>query len=214
MSFLTGRTTLANTSAIPTVDGGKRITKEAAVALLHDHDFFLRCEPHHVSHRLLPAEQVPDAYADAATAKRAYALPAGLEPVGTPPVKVYEVVDHVPNPVWSSSVVSKEEFVDFAEGLWVRIRSPLAIVMETKWTIRERKGDAEGNGEGGGLELVEDVDISCSKLLMAIVRAQVDNNWKGIHAKIVGRLVEDAKKGDGAEVKAEVEVDGKATAEA
>ncbi|KAI2633717.1 hypothetical protein GGS26DRAFT_590470 [Hypomontagnella submonticulosa] len=189
----------------PTRRRSRRTPPAAAVALLHDHDFFLRCDPHHVSHRALPREQVPDAYADGAAAKRAYQLPAGLEPLGAPPVKVYEVVDHVPNPVWSSSVVSKEEFVDFADGLWVRIRSPLAIVMETRWTIRERSSRGEGEGGEGeegeevGLELVEDVDISCSKLLMAIVRAQVDNNWKGIHAKIVGRLVEDAKKGEGAE---------------
>ncbi|OTA86782.1 hypothetical protein M434DRAFT_399756 [Hypoxylon sp. CO27-5] len=198
MSFLTGTTKMVNTSPIPGDADGHKITKEAAVTLLHDHDFFLKCEPHYVSHRLLPPQD-SDANVDAATAKRAYQLPPGVDPLGSPAVKLYEVVDHVPNPVWSSSVVSKEEFVDLKDGLWVRIRSPLAVVMETKWTIRERKGsegdEGEAEGEKGGWELVEDVDISCSKLLMAIVKAQVDNNWKGIHSKIVGRLVEDAKKG-------------------
>ncbi|OTB02318.1 hypothetical protein M426DRAFT_13620, partial [Hypoxylon sp. CI-4A] len=103
-----------------------------------------------------------------------------------------------------SSVVSREEFVDFRDGLWVRIRSPLAVVMETRWSIREKKrnknknkeeGEGEGEGEGREveLELVEEVDISCSKLLLGIVKGQVDNNWKGIHAKIIGRLVEDVK---------------------
>ncbi|KAI0842929.1 hypothetical protein F5Y06DRAFT_256470 [Hypoxylon sp. FL0890] len=195
MSFFTGTTKMVNTSPIPDSADGHKVTKEAAVALLQDHVFFLKCDPHYVSHRSLAPEQ-PDANVDARTAKQAYQLPAGLEPVGSPAVKLYEVVDHVPNPVWSSSVVSKEEFVDFKDGLWVRIQSPLAIVMETKWTIRERRGgEEEGEGEEGVLELVEEVDISCSKLLLGIVKAQVDTNWKGIHAKIVGRLVEDAKKG-------------------
>ncbi|KAI1142891.1 hypothetical protein F5Y05DRAFT_366548 [Hypoxylon sp. FL0543] len=195
MSFFTGTAKMVNTSPIPGEAGGHKITKEAAVALLHDHDFFLKCEPHYVSHRTL-APQQPDANVDASAAKRAYQLPPGLEPLGSPAVKLYEVVDHVPNPVWSSSVVSKEEFVDFRDGLWVRIRSPLAVVMETKWTIRERSGaGGEQEEEEGGLELVEDVDISCSKLLLGIVKAQVDDNWKGIHGKIVDRLVEDAKRG-------------------
>ncbi|KAI1376267.1 hypothetical protein F4677DRAFT_86830 [Hypoxylon crocopeplum] len=184
MSFFTGTTKLVNTSPVP-----PSVTKAAAVALLHDHAFFLKTEPHYVSHRALPPP-ADSSNEDASTAKLAYQLPPGIEPLGKPAVKLYEVVDNVPNPVWSSSVVSKEEFVDLADGLWVRIRSPLAVVMETRWTIRERKG----GDEEGGLELVEDVDISCSKLLLGIVKAQVDNNWKLIHANIMAKLVEDAKK--------------------
>ncbi|KAI0848952.1 hypothetical protein F5Y00DRAFT_78643 [Daldinia vernicosa] len=205
MSFFTGTTKLVNTSPIPSSPGhhhAPRITKAAAVSLLHDHVFYLKCEPHYVSHRALPP--TPSS-ADAAKAKAAYQLPRDLEPLGEPAVKLYEVVDHVPNPVWSSSVVSSEEFVDFRDGLWVRIRSPLAVVMETRWTVRERKGKGttgqeEGEGKGeeeeGGLELVEDVMISCSKLLMGLVKGQVESNWREIHRKIAARLVEDAKKGE------------------
>ncbi|KAI0890713.1 uncharacterized protein GGS22DRAFT_151650 [Annulohypoxylon maeteangense] len=193
MSFFTGVTKLSNTSAIPAIEGGGKITKEAALALLHNHDFFLKTEPHYVSHRVLTADK--DVGDDIAAVRETYDLPPELEPLGTPKVKLYEVVDHVPNPVWSSSVVSKEEFVDLKDGLWVRIRSPLAVVMETRWTVRERVV-ADGEGEGTGeLELLEDVEISCSKLLLAIVKAQVDNNWKGIHDNFIKKLVEDAKKG-------------------
>ncbi|KAI1461737.1 hypothetical protein F4805DRAFT_453616 [Annulohypoxylon moriforme] len=182
-------TKLSNTSAIPTVEGGRKITKEAAVALLHNHDFFLKAEPHYVSHRALPPNKPADNDGDIGAVREAYSLPADLEPLGNPKVKLYEVIDHVPNPVWSSSVVSTEEFVDWRDGLWVRIRSPLAVVMETRWTVKEREGEEEG------LELVEDVEISCSKLLLAIVKAQVDNNWRGIHSNFIKKLVEDAKKG-------------------
>ncbi|KAI1765323.1 hypothetical protein GGR53DRAFT_268281 [Hypoxylon sp. FL1150] len=206
MSFFTGKTKLVNSSIIPsssssssssssTPPAAGKVTKEAAVALLHDHDFFLKTDPHHVSHRTLTptTEDEKQSTADAAAARRTYQLPRDVEPVSSPPVQVYEVVDHVPNPVWSSSVVSKEELVDVKDGLFVRIRSPLSVVMETRWYVRERERgeDVEGEGE---LELVEDCEITCSKLLVGIVKGQVDNNWKGIHERIMARMVEDAKK--------------------
>ncbi|KAI1774140.1 hypothetical protein F4818DRAFT_421001 [Hypoxylon cercidicola] len=213
MSFFTGKTKMVNATPIPssisasaaTATAGK-ITKEAAVALLHDHDFFLKTDPHHVSHRTLAPPPAAAAAGAATTtavedekesARRTHELPRDVDPVSVPAVRVYEVVDHVPNPVWSSSVVSKEELVNVRDGLFVRIRSPLAVVMETRWLVRERKAGADdGEGEGEGeLELVEDVEITCSKLLVGIVKGQVDNNWQGIHARIVKRMLEDADKG-------------------
>lgn len=196
----------SSSSSAAAVAAGK-ITKEAAVALLHDHEFFLKTDPHHVSHRTLePAaptgeEEKESSGMDAAAARQSYQLPRDVEPVSRPAVKVYEVVDHVPNPVWSSSVVSREELVDVRDGLFVRIRSPLAVVMETRWLVRERKevgGGSGDDGEEGELELVEDCEITCSRLLVGIVKGQVDNNWEGIHARIVARMVEDAKKNGGA----------------
>ncbi|KAL7628765.1 hypothetical protein AAE478_000280 [Parahypoxylon ruwenzoriense] len=196
-TVFTGTINIVNKSPITAGVEGVVISKEAAVALLHDHAFFLRCDPHFVSHRPIPPTE-PGSNEEANTARRAYQVPANIEPLGSPAVKLYEVVDHVPNPVWSSSVVSKEEFVDFKDGLWVRIRSPLAVIMETRWTVRARRPSEEEDGEEevkeGNLELVEDVDISCSKLLLSLVKGQVENNWKGIHKKIIDRLVEDAKK--------------------
>ncbi|XXG94077.1 hypothetical protein Hte_000328 [Hypoxylon texense] len=211
MSFFTGKTKLVNSTPIPSsissstgdaaaATAGK-ITKEAAIALLHDHDFFLKTDPHHVSHRTLAPvageDEKESSGMDAATARQIHQLPRDVEPVSRPPVRVYEVVDHVPNPVWSSSVVSKEELVNVKDGLFVRIRSPLSVVMETRWIVRERKGGKSGGEEeedDGELELVEDCEIVCSKLLVGIVKGQVDNNWEGIHARIVARMVEDAKK--------------------
>ncbi|KAI1499181.1 hypothetical protein F5X99DRAFT_294120 [Biscogniauxia marginata] len=195
MSFLSGTTTITHATPIPAP-----VRKGAAVARLQDHEFFLHCDPHYTSHRTLPQESPQqdgdkdkdkDKTDPVAAARETYQLPADLTPTGG--VTVYEVVDHVPNPVWSSTVVSREEFVDFADGLWVRLRSPMGVVMETVWTVRERGGD-------DGLELVEDVKISCSRLLLGIVKGQVEGNWTSIHKKIVDRMVEDAgKEGAGGE---------------
>lgn len=117
-----------------------------------------------------------------------YKVPAAVAAGGSPIVKLYEVQDHVPNPVYSSNVTSREEMVDFADGLWVRVRSPMAVVMETTWTVREKSGSDEKEG----LELVEEVYVSCNRMLMGIVKSSVEANWQKIHDKIVVRMVEDA----------------------
>ncbi|KAK1768440.1 hypothetical protein QBC33DRAFT_534975 [Phialemonium atrogriseum] len=49
-------------------------------------------------------------------------------------------------------------------------------------------------GEEGQLELVEDVDINCSMLLVSIVRSQCENGWQKIHEKMIGRLREGPQK--------------------
>ncbi|KAI8954874.1 hypothetical protein F4801DRAFT_575260 [Xylaria longipes] len=179
---LSSTSTSVNASPIPS-----SVRKEDAVALLHDHEFFLLCDPHHLSHKTLP--QPPETEKEPASvdaARKHFKLPEALEPVvepAGPVVKVYEVVDDLPNPVWSSHVVSREEFVDHDEGTWVRIRSPMGVVMETQWSVREKNGV---------LELVEDVVINCSRLVMGIVKGQVENNWRGIHKQIIDKLVADA----------------------
>ncbi|KAI2636015.1 hypothetical protein GGS21DRAFT_514185 [Xylaria nigripes] len=180
MSFFSGTSKIVNRTPIPSV-----VSKNDAVALLHDHEFFLLCDPHRSSHKTLP--QPLEATTSVAAAQKHFALPPTLVPARTPGpvVKLYEVIDHVPNPVWSSKVVSREEFVDHDEGVWVRIRSPLGVVMDTLWSVRA--GD-----DGRGLELVEDVVINCSRLVMGIVKGQVEGNWGAIHGKIIDKLVVDA----------------------
>ena len=98
--------------------------------------------------------------------------------------KIYEVVDRVhalPAGLWDSDVVSTSEVVDLERGIFVRLRSPLSVVMETVWEVREV--------EGVGLELVEESVISCSRLLAGIVKGQCEANWKGIHEKLI-RIME------------------------
>ncbi|TRX97705.1 hypothetical protein FHL15_001460 [Xylaria flabelliformis] len=187
MSFLSSTNISANTTPIPA-----GVRKEDAIALLHDHEFFLLCDPHHLSHTTLP--QPPETQKDpssVAVARKHFKLPDTLKPVVGPTgsvVELYEVIDDLPNPVWSSKVVSREEFVDHEEGMWVRIHSPMGVILETKWSVREKKGD-------GKLELIEDVLINCSRLVMGIVKGQCENNWPGIHKKIIEKLVTDAEAG-------------------
>ncbi|ETS87051.1 hypothetical protein PFICI_00879 [Pestalotiopsis fici W106-1] len=195
MSFLNTTANLRNTTPIP-LPPSKR---QGAVALLHDHDFYLHCDPHLTDYKAVEAPTNP------APTFASYKVPAPVSALAgaNPTVKLYEVHDHVPNPVYSSNVKSNEEMVDFADGLWVRVRSPMGVMMETTWTVRERtdnKTQEEGGGgenaaaDDSGLELVEEVYVSCNRMLMGLVKSSVEANWQKIHDKIVSRMVEDAGK--------------------
>lgn len=102
----------------------------------------------------------------------------GLVAVGEP--LYYTVTDKVhtlPAGLWDSNVESTNEFVKLDKGMFVRLYSPLNVVMETVWTVRET--------ESGGLELVEDVLVKASRLLVGTVKNMCSTNWTTFHGKMV-----------------------------
>lgn len=86
----------------------------------------------------------------------------------------------LPAGLWDSDVHSTSEIVNLEKGIFVRMRSPLSIVMETVWEVKEVAG-----GEDGALEVVEESVISCSRFLAGVVKGQCEANWKGIHEKLL-----------------------------
>lgn len=91
--------------------------------------------------------------------------------------KILDVVENVPKGIWGSNVESKYEFTDTERGLFCRIYSPLSITMDALWEIR----DAE---DGDGLEVVEEAEIKCSKLLLGLVKGQCEAGGKLCRAPI------------------------------
>lgn len=87
----------------------------------------------------------------------------------------------LPAGLWDSDVLSTYEIMNLEKGIFVRLRSPLSIVMETLWEVREVEG-----GDEGALEMVEESVISCSRFLAGVVRGQCEGNWKAIHEKLLG----------------------------
>lgn len=85
--------------------------------------------------------------------------------------KILDIVENVPKGIWGSNVESKYEFTDTEHGLFCRIYSPLSITMDALWEIR----DAE---DGDGLEVVEEADIKCSRLLVGLVKGQCETGGK------------------------------------
>ncbi|KAH8675384.1 hypothetical protein BX600DRAFT_171298 [Xylariales sp. PMI_506] len=172
------------------------VSKEVAVAQLQDHDFFLQCDPHLKDYKSLPSP----AAGSSSPASQHPNVPAAVAEVlrggagaGSRVVKVYEMTDDVPNPVWSSTVISVQEVVDHTTGVFTRVASPMAVKMETTWEVREV---ADDDGKGG-LELVEDMFVSCSRMLITLVKNQVEANVRGIHDRIIAKMVEAATAGAG-----------------
>lgn len=168
---------LKHTTPIP---AGLPLSK--AVQMLHDHEFFLHCDPHMVDFKKLQDEK------DTTSTCSSTAPPPEdrrVSPISPTP-DVYSVTDRVhtlPAGLWDSDVVSTYGFFDLEDGLFVRLESPLSVVMETVWCVRERE-------DGQGLELVEDVIIKCSRLLIGIVKGTCEAGWKDIHKKMVEKIKE------------------------
>jgi hypothetical protein len=135
--------------------------------MMHDHERFLRSNPIMAKFQVKsgPPPTVPDA----------------VKPIKeSVAYEVTDVVHTLPAGLWDSNVVSTYEFSDLEDGLFVRIRSPLSVVMDTTWTIQET--------EDGQFQLVEDVFINCSRLLVGVVKGQCEGGWKEIHENLLAGL--------------------------
>lgn len=194
-------------------------TKAHAVqTMLQDHEFFIQCGPHSVEREKLAGDEVAKlaATALASDAKGEHPLPeavrslyeaaakgpstedsGGLPGGSRPRYVVYRVTDLVqtlPAGLWDSHVVSTYEMADTAAGVFVRIRSPMSIVMDTTWTVSEAEGTTANE-----LELVEEIVIYCSRLLVGTVKSLCEGGWQQIHSKMIAQLT----KGEGGEKKEE-----------
>jgi hypothetical protein len=103
--------------------------------------------------------------------------------------KYYTITDHMdalPRAIWDATVSFNAEITDISNGIeWV-IKAPLGLVQTSVWTI-EPALDTDGDADTK-LCLVEDVVISCSRLLVGTVKSKCESNWSGIHAKFVQKL--------------------------
>lgn len=166
--------------------------------MLQNHQAFIQCGPHSVDCEVVGDEEAKKlaATALASHAKKDHPLPDDVRAVLESPTKekdglkfgVYRVTDVVqtlPAGLWDSKVVSTYEMTDTPGGVYVRIRSPMSIVMDTTWTIVD--------GADGKLELVEEIVIYCSRLLINTVKGLCEGGWQQIHTNMMKRLAEGDK---------------------
>lgn len=162
------------------------IPPSTLVTLLQGHHFFINCDLHMIDYVSIaipsPSPTIPS------DRSRAVALPSSDSSPAC--YKVTDRVHALPAGLWDKDVESTYEFVNTEKGVFVRIRSPLGVMMETVWEVREKEG------EEGEWELLEDVVIKCSRLLMGTVRGTCEAGWKGIHEKMMIKLKEDHDKRD------------------
>ena len=104
--------------------------------------------------------------------------------------RCYKVIDRVaalPAGLWDSDLESTCEFIDMERGVFVRLRSPMGVVMETVWQVREATKES-GGAEGCEYELVEDILIKCSRLLVGTVKGTCEAGWQQVHKTMMERL--------------------------
>lgn len=140
--------------------------------MLSDYEFFLSCNPQMSKFELLDLDTPPEVPETVTSQARGDAKTASYS--------VTNVMHAIPAGIWDTNVVSTYEFTDITEGVFVRIKGPLSIVMDTLWEIKER--------EDGTLELEEDIVINCSRFLIGMVSSECENGWSKIHAKMLARL--------------------------
>lgn len=176
MSFFSTTATLYHVTPLP-----PGVTFEAAKPLLHNHDVLIKLDPDFDHYETLPSTE------DAPNTKR------------------YKVTDHlsaIPKGLWSSTVTFEAHITNTEEGMeWV-IKAPLGLTQTTSWRIvrtsdlekgKEKAVDKEAEeadtANKSEWSLVEDVLISGSRLIVGTVKGKCEQNWRGIH----GRLLEHMK---------------------
>ncbi|OAA74044.1 hypothetical protein ISF_00945 [Cordyceps fumosorosea ARSEF 2679] len=161
-------TTLLHVSAVPA-----GVPAAKLVQGLQDHENYIKHNPHMARYEPIP----PGGNHPTIPAAR------GVAATGAP--DCYRVTDKVhtlPAGLWDSDVVSTYEFIDVEGGVFVRIRSPMGVVMESLWLARETAD--------GAVELVEEQVISASRLLMGTVKSMSEAGWKDIHSSMIKKAQE------------------------
>lgn len=102
----------------------------------------------------------------------------------------------LPKGLWDTTVTFESHITNTADGVeWV-IKAPLGLVQRTTWRLtrsedlgkgKEKVGEDEDN-EKSEWSLVEDVEITASRLLVGTVKGKCEENWRGIHGKFMGHL--------------------------
>lgn len=169
LAWFNTTSTLVHVSAIP-----EGIPASKLAEGLQNHVNYLKHNPHMAKYEPIatptdPAPTIPDARGASATGKpdcyrvtdKVHTLPAGL---------------------WDSDVVSTYEFIDVEKGVFVRIRSPMSVMMESLWLVKET--------EDGKAELVEEQVITASRLLMSTVKSMSEAGWNDIHASMIKKAQE------------------------
>ncbi|KAF1832865.1 hypothetical protein BDW02DRAFT_528800 [Decorospora gaudefroyi] len=151
----------------------RTISPTAAINLLHNHDFLIRLDPEYVSHEALPSSP------------------------SSPAAKRYQVTDHMnalPAGLWDTTVKFEAEMTNLEDGISWLIKAPLGLVQRTTWRCLKTEAGEEGQGEGEGWCLVEDVEIEANRILVGTVKGKCEGNWRGAHAKFLKGLEGEAER--------------------
>lgn len=146
-------------------------TKAQAVAVFRNHDTLIRLDPELKEYEACPP-------------------PEGAKE-NTKFYKITDIMHTLPKGLWDTTVSFTAEITDIENGVYWVVKAPLGLVQQSTWTV-EPAGEKDEVETSGGKEerlvLVEDVDITCNRILMGTVKGKCEENWKGVHARWIEHL--------------------------
>ncbi|KAH7317259.1 hypothetical protein BKA65DRAFT_466228 [Rhexocercosporidium sp. MPI-PUGE-AT-0058] len=171
--MLNSTTKFTRTASLPS-----SCTRSTAMALLQNYEFMINCDSNLSSYKPVTNPANPPT------------IPSHLKSKTTSSTKtyaIYDKVENIPGGIWKSDVECIVEYTDLETGLFMKGKSPLSIVIETEWNVKENAG---GNG---GLELVYESLVSCSKLIIGIIKGTLEKNLVEMMEKVVAELEKRSK---------------------
>lgn len=152
------------------------VTADQALAVLHDHEFFMEVDPNMISFK---ADVEPHG-------GKLHELPEEIKAVKTGDTRCYEVTDRMPGGALFSKLLPGlstttiyYQITDTKDGVFMFLQAPLGVTEERRW-VAEHGAD--------GARIVEYVTIFCSRLVYGSVKGQQDQNWKEVHTKYVTKM--------------------------
>ena len=144
--------------------------------VLQNHDQLIRLDPELAHYEALPS------------------LPSA------PDTKRYKVTDKMhtlPKGLWDTTVTFEADITNTEDGIeWV-IRAPLGLLQKTTWRVLKRESQEEMGvnmiNKLSEWELVEDVEIKANRMLVGTVKGKCEANWRDVHRRFVGHLMESAE---------------------
>jgi hypothetical protein len=142
---------------------------EKALSLFADHDLLIRLDPE-LSHyeTLDPPANAPD-----------------------PKTKYYKVTDvmhALPRGIWDTTISFNAEITNLEKGvLWV-IRAMMGFNQTSRWLIEPAEEEDKAKEPGCTLVLIEDVELSGSRLVVGTAKRKCEENWKGVHGRFIDHL--------------------------
>ncbi|KAK2589571.1 hypothetical protein QQS21_012749 [Conoideocrella luteorostrata] len=173
------RTLFTSTTPLP-----RGLSREAAIAFLHDHVQMIDLNPLiKERHRIPPPPHSPD------------------EELGCIWYSLTDKVSYLPGGLASSEITYTCAFHDLSRGLQTHCYAPMGVETRSKWSIGgSMPGEPSEPVELGlgaptsGLYLREDVDLRCNILMAGFVKKTI----KKSHSTLVDRLSEVARSQAGA----------------
>jgi hypothetical protein len=155
------------------------VSKDDAVTSLHDFEVYCNADPHYVSHTQTGRpKREPWTLPDEVQVRR-------VDMSSSSPDACYDVIDKIPGiaarflPGIATSTTSYQIFL-LKDGVLMHVNAALDVVLDRQYSVRE--------GGSTGLQLVERVDINCSKLFVGVVRAQEKESWSKFHEGYIKRM--------------------------